>query len=357
MDFEYEEIYGEIGSLIYKGNYRRAISMIHKHKQHNNIAAIMYFYHARTFPIDNLYTFLYEYIEHGQLSFKIDTPKIREGHVLTIIQKELDKEIYPRRRIVRNKLMQHFVFRLLTPPKRRKAISSEEMELFSFRPVNKYLTEQLGKGEIQVTNPDKFNDPFDCLIMSAIRREKEKLKTEHRKSVKTYVEELKRIRVCCFAGWDTKKEPPYLNTLMWSHYAKFHTGICIKYSILANEPVWEKGISDSHSRSLLDKVIYKEEPFVNKDVLSYQECFLYKDKVWKYENEYRLLHYDCQQKGNFITIPLSALGLKIEAVYFGLNCSLTDRMKVKEALKEQDVEFYNIEYDNTSMNRIKRIHI
>lgn len=353
MAYRYKEVYGEIVLLIQARKFRRAISMIHKHKLHSNIAAIMYYCHVRSFPIDNLYDFLLEFIERGQLSFNIDAPVIRKGHVLTVIQKELDKKIYPKRRIVRNKLMQHFLFRLLTPPKRRIAKSSEEMELFSFRPINNYLIKQLEEGEIQVTNPDRFNDPFDCLILSAIRKDKEKLKTEYRKSVKTYVEELGRIRVCCVAGWDAKKKnPPYLNTLMWSHYAKYHTGICIKYSIPANENILRKGISDSHSRSLLDKVIYKKEPFVNKDVLSYQECFLYKDKAWKYENEYRLLHYDSQQEGNYITIPLSALGLKIEAVYFGLNCSEENRAKIYKILEGKGIRFYSLVYDKENMNRI-----
>lgn len=353
MRYLYDKKYREIALQIHEKRFRLAISMIHKEQLQSNIADIMNYYNGWEYSDDSIYDFLLEYIEHGQLSYKIETPLERENHVLTIIQKELDKKIYPKRRIVREKLMQHFVQRLLKPG-RSKTPKSEEMELFSFRPINKYLIKQLEKGELQVTNPDKFNDPFDCLILSAIRREKEFLKSETRQSVKTYVKELKGIRVCCFAGWDKqKKKPPYLNTLMWSHYAKDHKGICIKYSIPSNEPILDKGVFDSHLSCILDKVIYTKEDIPTKDTLSYKECFLIKDKAWDYENEFRLIYYDFQNDDDYITIPLSTIGLKIEAVYFGLNCSLNHRQEIEKVLEGKGIKFYTLGYDKEFMNRME----
>ena len=341
----------EIALLIHEKKFRRAISMIHKEKLQSNIAYIMNLYNGWEYTDDSIYDFLLEYIEHGQLSYKLDQPKLYEGHVLTDIQKALDNNIYPRRNELSGRIMHQFVLRLLKPGRRKIA---DNLELFSFHTIKEHLTEQLQKEVIQVTNPNKFNDPFDCLILSGIRRHKEMLKTENRDSVDTYVKEMSRIRVRCFAGWDKKKEkPPYLNTLMWSHYARNHEGICIKYSISSNEPILGKGVFDSHSSCILDKVIYTKEAIPNKDILNYKECFLIKDREWRYENEFRLIYYDYQKEGDFITIPLSAIGLKIEAVYFGLNCSPNDRKKVETALEGRGVEFFTLGYDNEHLNRMK----
>ena len=353
MAFVDQEECREIASLIHAKKFRHAISMIHKEQLQSNIAGIMNHYKKSwEYSDDSIYDFLLEYIEHGQLSYKIDKPKQYEGHVLTDIQKELDKNTYPRRNEFSDRIMHQFVQRLLKPERRKIA---NDLELFSFRTIN-HLIEQLQKGVIQVTNPDMFNDPFDCLILSGIRRHKEMLKTENRDSVNTYVKEMSRIRVCCFAGWDKKKEnPPYLNTLMWSHYARNHEGICIKYSISANEPILDKGIFDSHSSCILDKVIYTKEAIPNKNVLNYKECFLIKDRAWRYENEFRLIFYDYQEEGDFITIPLSKIGLKIEAVYFGLNCSPSDRKEVESALKGRGVKFFTLGYNKKYMNRLEII--
>lgn len=346
-------VYGKIALLIHKKKFRHAISIIHKEKLQSNIADIMNYYNEWDFSDDSIYDFLLEYIEHGQLSYKIDKTKQHEGHVLTDIQKELDKNTYPRRNELSDRIMHLFVLRLLKPGRRKLA---DDLELFSFCTIKKHNIEQLQKEVIQVTNPDKFNDPFDCLILSEIRRHKEMLKTENRDSVNTYVKEMSRIRVRCFAGWDKKKEkPPYLNTLMWSHYAKDHEGICIKYSISANEPILGKGVSNYHSSHILDKVIYTKEAIPNKNILNYKECFLIKDKAWRYENEFRLISYDYQEEGDFITIPLSTLGLKIKAVYFGLNCSPCDRKEVETALEGKGVKFYTLGYDKEYMNRVEII--
>lgn len=347
----YQEKYREIALLIHEKKFRCAISMIHKEKLQSNIADIMNHYNRWASSDDSMYDFLLEYIEHGQLSYKIDKLKQYEGHVLTDIQKELDKNIYPRRNEFSDRIMHQFVQRLLKPGRRKIA---NDLELFSFRTIKYHLIEQLQKEVIQVTNPDMFNDPFDCLILSGIRRHKEMLKTENRDSVNTYVKEMSRIRVCCFAGWDKKKEnPPFLNTLMWSHYAKNHEGICIKYSVSANEPILDKGVFDSHSSCILDKVIYTKEDIPNKDILNYKECFLIKDRAWRYENEFRLIYYDYQKEGDFITIPLSKIGLKIEAVYFGINCSLRDRKEVETALEGRGVEFFTLGYDKKILNRME----
>ena len=260
MAFVDQEKCREIASLIHAKKFRHAISMIHKEQLQSNIAGIMNHYKKSwEYSDDSIYDFLLEYIEHGQFSYKIDKPKQYEGHVLTDIQKELDKNTYPRRNEFSDRIMHQFVQRLLKPGRKKIA---NDLELFSFRTIN-HLIEQLQKEVIQVTNPDMFNDPFDCLILSGIRRHKEMLKTENRNSVNTYVKEMSRIRVCCFAGWDKKKEkPPYLNTLMWSHYARNHEGICIKYSISANEPILGQGVSDSHSSCILEQLFTTAAPCV-----------------------------------------------------------------------------------------------
>ena len=353
MTFIYKEQYAEIASLIHERKFRRAIAVIHKDQMQSEIPAIMNYYNGWECSDDSIYDFLEEYIDRGKLSYKANRDKGREGHVLTDVQKELDKKFYPRRKEVMGNLMRHFVLRLLKRGRNNARYSPTGMELFSFRTLNNYVIGQLERGLIQVTNPNKFNDPFDCLVLSGIRKHRELLKTDKRLSIKSYVKELSRIRVCCFAGWDKhKKNPPYLNTLMWSHYANNHKGICIKYSVTSNFPLLANGVSSDHSRNRLDKVIYKKSPVAKKNILSFGECFLIKDKVWDYENEIRLIHYDTKENGNYITLPLAALGLKIEAVYFGMNCPPKKREQVEKILEGKGVFFYTLGYDSMSMNRI-----
>lgn len=160
--------------------------------------------------------------------------------------------------------------------------------------------------------------------------------------------------MCCFAGWNGENKPAtYLNTLMWAHYAESHHGICIEYSIENDSPLLSRGVVTEGALGRLDKVIYKTAPVENKEYLNYKDCFLVKDKAWRYENEYRMVYYDRNKKEDYYVVPLSLLGLRIAKIYFGINCSNSNKKLVQELVQGKNVEFIELVNDKKYMNRIK----
>ena len=252
-------------------------------------------------------------------------------------------------------MMQLYVCDLL-----KRDTNTNVKTLFSFRNSNEFLLSELAQKELGVSSPEEFNDPFDCLILSSIRQvEQKKDFTDRMKrhDVKTFVNELRKIRVRCFIGEvnTIMNTPPFLNTLMWAHYANSHKGICIKYRVNEDSPLLCDKDMGNFIKGRLDHVIYSDILLENKGVLNYGECFLTKSPVWEYEDEYRLVYYDAQKDAKHYTIPLSKLGLKIEAIYFGLNCDKNYRLLVQSLLSKNDVHYFSIERDNKYINKLKLV--
>lgn len=114
---------------------------------------------------------------------------------------------------------------------------SETWRLFRFRRIGKYLRQEIEYSELFCADPDKLNDPFDCTfsLSAAIERVLEKSLDDERRSILTHllgefskrhpadrINGESRVGVCCFS--DTWNIP-----VMWSHYARNHTGICLRY--------------------------------------------------------------------------------------------------------------------------------
>ena len=92
------------------------------------------------------------------------------------------------------------------------------------------------------------------------------------------------VGVICFTS--QKK-----NLLMWAHYAKSHTGICVEFD--ANASFFNGQYKDSYANiGKIKKVHYaiKRPLFVNPTEMSDDTDFWFiKSKDWSYENEYRIL--------------------------------------------------------------------
>ncbi|WP_378954886.1 DUF2971 domain-containing protein [Pelosinus sp. sgz500959] len=188
--------------------------------------------------------------------------------------------------------------------------------LYKYCHWNKYARKILWNNELYLNSAKNFNDPFDSCIMFNLKGSndewfratidmiaelsKRKLTQEEKEEWKKKIyfadtDELKDSRrefveqlvmgktrtnsgICCFS-----KEKD--NILMWSHYAKDHTGICLEfdYSNPAFPPV--------------RKVIYEENyPPINIVDINNKEkitdLYFTKSKDWEYENEYRISNVD-----------------------------------------------------------------
>ena len=117
--------------------------------------------------------------------------------------------------------------------------------LYKYREVGEYTEKILTDHTLWFNHPKNFNDPFDCWanIQEIDSDAFEKFVTENNHS-KYYADIKKRISsittdklkedidralndigVCCFSK--TEK-----SILMWSHYSKYHEGICLEFDIL-----------------------------------------------------------------------------------------------------------------------------
>ncbi len=112
--------------------------------------------------------------------------------------------------------------------------NNNDIELYKFRKINKRLFESLIHSNIYFARPSHLNDPLDCRvdIRESVERailkshpesrpKLEKLRDENwffKKAKKKFED----IGVCSFSREQS-------NSLMWSHYADEHRGVCLKY--------------------------------------------------------------------------------------------------------------------------------
>ena len=114
----------------------------------------------------------------------------------------------------------------------------DDFTYFKYRPINKFLIDGIVNGALYFARPSRLNDPFDCqvdikksaiLAISRMSGEKRKI-LETMVKVDGYFDEIQRrmteIGVCSFSL--TLEE-----SLLWSHYAEEHRGICLMYQSLA----------------------------------------------------------------------------------------------------------------------------
>lgn len=214
----------------------------------------------------------------------------------------------------------------------------KDFRIVSNRIIYKYASIEtamliLKNKQLMFSNPNIFNDPFDCyeglINTNTTKQENDKIikefvepkykdypRTERRASIndllkhpakfrqfhKQLIVDLKnRIGVSCFSM-------VFDNILLWSHYADKHKGVClgflispVKKSLYALYPVKYK------------KVIEPISCFANMDD-ALKHWLLTKAYAWKYEKEIRAISLDYNGLVDFSDIHLKQiyLGCKID---------------------------------------------
>lgn len=188
--------------------------------------------------------------------------------------------------------------------------------------------------------PNSFNDPFDLssgLLDTTISKEDlVKLITngfdapeEERQKIveynlahpdliptifaKTLEETKSEIGITCFSK-------SYLKTLMWSHYADKHSGICFGFSFnqVAGDGIMQLAVRYT------DKVEPKN--YFKETIFSVYNWIFTKSKVWEYEEEVRRVYI--REKG---LIPFDKS--ELVEVYYGVRISPDQINKVQQLLK------------------------
>ena len=195
---------------------------------------------------------------------------------------------------------------------------------FKYRSMENMNLRSLADNRIYLSRPKDFNDPFDCILYRQMNYLDNKV----------FREVIDRIKAFCVSA--TNK-----SILMWSHYADSHKGFCIEYQI--DRSYLDNVEVHSHFNEIDYRKDYsREEKFIN----IFNDAFFVKNKIWKYEKEYRLLTYN--QPENYLPSP------RIRSITFGLECSNSNRERVKDAVKHHsNIEFFQVDVNLKNMMKLK----
>lgn len=182
---------------------------------------------------------------------------------------------------------------------------------YKFMPLNDYTLENISKNQIWFSCPLDFNDPFDFLIpfdyTFSDKKFREKVphipnysKDQYEDMVKLYKNNpiklkkwsdigikrfVSKMRVACFC--EEKKE-----ILMWSHYADFHKGICLKFDSNKDRYFFYEEDWNIHKMEI-GKVYYPKNfekiNILENDPKVFEKQAFTKYHKWKYEKEHRII--------------------------------------------------------------------
>ena len=256
--------------------------------------------------------------------------------------------------------------------------------LFRYRSVERlaYCLEELRDGYVFLNNPDAFNDPYDSALSTSLERffsqalepygygdpstvsefiesidkeAKEHLHMEGKlfqNSFLYFFSSLIRmrygmnpqdqdlfsalrnvVRVSCFTTNSN-------SVVMWSHYAKQHTGICIEFS-------GSSMVASAEFFELVHPVRYAEKLFDFTQVFSFSApeadaeygpvlAACHKSKEWEYENEWRLVSTDPKRQKE-PKFSLNACGIKPGRIILGARIDQADRAAIEDVARKISV--------------------
>lgn len=267
--------------------------------------------------------------------------------------------------------------------------SYQGIDCYAYRSVNDYMMDSFRNEQLSMSSPTTFNDPFDCPILELLNQYGDELSKLMRKAYQDC------LKITCFVK-NLKLEPvmnedgnpvrppkhdndpvEYMSELMWAHYAKNHTGICIKYH-------FRSGITRFADKSN-GQIAYFRDIRYTSDLYGYAEAgsinmrdaFFVKSTAWEYENELRLLAYDPKGSGVYSSIDAKD---SVAAIFFGLKCPKDKRDEILAILRnrkwvsersiwnsathksediteEHPVEFFQMEIDKEHFGKLKAVKI
>ncbi len=142
-----------------------------------------------------------------------------------------------------------------------------------------YTMQMLSRSEVYFSSPDDFNDPFECQTQVFVGDDLAPLEQRNDAGLLQSNRNLMRERLRIFS-----MSAIYNNSLMWSHYADGHRGICVGFSTE----------TDGEWFGLAEPVRYTDElPIVDltsqgSPRKNFESVALCKETRWSYEEEWRI---------------------------------------------------------------------
>lgn len=160
---------------------------------------------------------------------------------------------------------------------------------YSYNNCMKTMFAPVIKMTLRYTNPNLFNDPYDCYITAELKAKTESVRSHH----------MSEICVCCLtASFD--------NMLMWSHYASHHQGFVVEYDVKQLNKI------NYPQTECFAKVIYSDDipiyDFLTNNLAqeeSIVKAIYHKPKCWEYESEIRSVVYNGGGINGYVDIPLN----------------------------------------------------
>jgi hypothetical protein len=202
------------------------------------------------------------------------------------------------------------------------------------------ITSQL----LKFNSPNFFNDPFDCItdllyfdfenIGNDVLQDWNKMKSKcdfpeistniKEKAYRNLTErKINESSICCFS-LNMK------NTVMWSHYANNHNGICLIFDRSCNEPFADFSL-ERFSRNKVDYDNYVPINYLKSKREGIERLFFTKSADWEYEKEYR---YVLKEKYGFVKFNKQFL----KGIIFGLNVNVENIERLKKLCLKSNYE-------------------
>lgn len=220
--------------------------------------------------------------------------------------------------------------------------------LFKYRTIDS-TKKILDNNSLWFSNPNEFNDPFDCQIVPNTNNTLEEIETFIRNNLEDKINEIEikalakgafetpgkwkdliegvfsktinKTGICCF----TINEK---NLLMWSHYAESHNGTCMKFDILKDPDFFVYPLPINYRDDYPDYNHLGDKQTLVKDVI------LSKSNNWNYEQEIRVLKI---QKKGLIQFNKNAL---VEIIF---GCK-TPKIEIEEIISRSKKNDFNIKF-------------
>lgn len=250
--------------------------------------------------------------------------------------------------------------------------------LYKYRAFNKFAIESIKSGTIWLSNPDSFNDPFDCSIdvidnLNPVKlRELFKLFGKMGGVSKKYVKDvidkstshgkLTKYGESLVAGLLEHLPQTFRDTgvfclceipndiLMWSHYGDQHKGFCVGYnrtennilgkdfvdSIVERHQLSGFEISEPRTKPVIYSISYPEINFseIFESGVGLDKLWLTKSIHWSYEKEWRIVIPSWANKA----IPMDA---EITSIVFGLRMPKEHRNEIIDILgRNSSINFF-----------------
>jgi hypothetical protein len=252
--------------------------------------------------------------------------------------------------------------------------------LYRYRSLERlaHVLEEVRDGYVFLSKPADFNDPYDSALSisweHALKQAMEQILPEYGydpKSVELFEEKEKELARQAFESmiggllsfsYGPSTSPDLFSlfreklgvssiatnpnsVVMWSHYAKQHTGICLEYSgadIQSSEKLLEFPHPVRYTRDFLDVFRLFWPPEIDMyevrfDILPILAA-CHKSEGWEYEGEWRLVSPDVSSGRKF---SVESCGIKPSRVILGAKIDPPNRAAIMELAQRISVPVVN----------------